>query len=394
MKFKKKPEIFYLSYDGLLEPLGQSQILPYIIQMSSKYKFTIITLEKRELVKSKIDTSTTKSLKIKKIKWIKLNYFKKKLLFLNFVNILIINFYLLIKIITNKNNVIFHLRSYIPFFYFLIPIFFFKINYVFDMRGFWPQEKIDRKGWSNQSYIIKFLIFFEKIIINYAKKIICLTNESIEILLEKYPKTNLKQFICIRTAVDQYKFVYLKKKINLSKIIFGYLGTTDGAYNLHKSVSIFLKFKKYLPQSKIHIISMDNQYKIRKILKDLKIEENDYKIIKVDHKKVNEEINKIDLGIFYLEENLSVKASFPTKIAEFFICNKPIICNHFNKDIGAIIDFNKGMIIGYNTNVNKKEINNLKSILLKNYNFDYCRNYALHNLTVLNMIKNIYSCYK
>ena len=58
----------YLSYDGLTDPLGQSQILPYIIQMSSKYKFTIITLEKRELVKSKIDTSTTKSLKIKKIK--------------------------------------------------------------------------------------------------------------------------------------------------------------------------------------------------------------------------------------------------------------------------------------------------------------------------------------
>ena len=37
----------YLSYDGLTDPLGQSQVLPYIIGIKQKgYNVTIISFEK------------------------------------------------------------------------------------------------------------------------------------------------------------------------------------------------------------------------------------------------------------------------------------------------------------------------------------------------------------
>ena len=40
----------YLSYDGMTDPLGQSQVLPYLIGLSSKKgnEFTLISFEKRE----------------------------------------------------------------------------------------------------------------------------------------------------------------------------------------------------------------------------------------------------------------------------------------------------------------------------------------------------------
>ena len=41
-----KKNILYISYDGILEPIGQSQILPYIIRLSEKYNINIITFEK------------------------------------------------------------------------------------------------------------------------------------------------------------------------------------------------------------------------------------------------------------------------------------------------------------------------------------------------------------
>jgi hypothetical protein len=39
--------ILYLSYDGMTDPLGQSQVLPYLIGLGKKgYQFTLISFEK------------------------------------------------------------------------------------------------------------------------------------------------------------------------------------------------------------------------------------------------------------------------------------------------------------------------------------------------------------
>ena len=42
--------ILYLTYDGITDPLGQSQILPYLFGLSknNNYKITIISFEKNE----------------------------------------------------------------------------------------------------------------------------------------------------------------------------------------------------------------------------------------------------------------------------------------------------------------------------------------------------------
>ena len=39
--------ILYLSYDGILEPLGESQVLNYLERLSVSYDITLISFEKR-----------------------------------------------------------------------------------------------------------------------------------------------------------------------------------------------------------------------------------------------------------------------------------------------------------------------------------------------------------
>ena len=42
-------KVLYLSYDGLTAPLGQSQILPYLVGLSQHgYSFTVLSFEKPE----------------------------------------------------------------------------------------------------------------------------------------------------------------------------------------------------------------------------------------------------------------------------------------------------------------------------------------------------------
>src|SRR4029077_18847676 len=46
--FLKK--VLYISYDGMTDPLGQSQVLPYLQGLSgSGYKFTLLSFEKKNL---------------------------------------------------------------------------------------------------------------------------------------------------------------------------------------------------------------------------------------------------------------------------------------------------------------------------------------------------------
>ena len=43
-----KKKILYLTRDGLLEPLGQSQILSYLVPLSKNYNFHIVSFEKQD----------------------------------------------------------------------------------------------------------------------------------------------------------------------------------------------------------------------------------------------------------------------------------------------------------------------------------------------------------
>ena len=126
--------------------------------------------------------------------------------------------------------------------------------------------------------------------------------------------------------------------------------------------------------------------------------QKNYNIDYVNRYNLNKAINSIDIGIFYLNENFSVKASFPTKIAELLSCNKPIICNAFNKDIEKIIKSNNLGIISNFDSLNINEFyNSIEKIIFNNNLRKYCRSYATKYLSLqigTATYDNIYKNYK
>ena len=69
----------YLSYDGLLDPLGQSQILPYVSAISAAgYSLTIVSYEKVERTREQIKFMEIKLQKIA-VKWVRLEFRSGKL---------------------------------------------------------------------------------------------------------------------------------------------------------------------------------------------------------------------------------------------------------------------------------------------------------------------------
>ena len=141
----------YISYDGILDPLGHSQVFSYLKALSKDINYTLVTFEKPEKLKDLCFLNMKKEIDDLKINWVWFEYisfYKRPMSFIaNFLKAAIHIFNLI-----RKNNIgIVHIRSYLTGLFVILPKIFLSFKLVFDIRGFWVNEKHDRLGWKKTS---------------------------------------------------------------------------------------------------------------------------------------------------------------------------------------------------------------------------------------------------
>src|SRR3989344_9514247 len=153
---EQKIKCLYITFTGLSDPLGQSQVLPYIDDLSKKgIEFYLVSLEKTK------DSAKIKELKNKLkalgVHWYPLRYFKhhKILMMLNMAQCFLVSLYLVLF----KKIKIIHSRSYLPLFSVLLLKKTCNVKLIFDMRGFWPKELVDSGRIKNNSIYYTILKF-------------------------------------------------------------------------------------------------------------------------------------------------------------------------------------------------------------------------------------------
>ena len=326
----------------MLEPLGYSQVLKYLLEISREFEITLISFEKKvDLSKSDLKKSIDDLCKTHNIKWIWLKYDNWPRLGSHLLNILKL-FFVVFFLLSKKQISLIHIRSYFPGI--ILPVLqkIFNFRFIFDMRGLWADEKHDRLGWSKKSYKYKLFKKLENFLLAQSVKIITLTNGLKKMLIEsnKIPENRIE---VIRTCTDPNEFFPIKKTRNHSLTI-GYLGSAGTAYNLEAVIRFFYNFLKHEDKSILKILSKLDREELSVLLKKHKIPRSKVVLDYALRSELNREINSFDLVVFYLKENYSVIASMPTKIGEALSCGKPVVCNAFNSDISDLIQNNH---VGY-----------------------------------------------
>lgn len=389
----KKTKVLYLSYDGIMEPIGQSQILPYILELSKKYSIYILTYEKFKDIKNyKLKLSIEKKLIDNNINWKFIVY--KSNSFLSCLNIFkgfCISLY-----ITFKYKIKFyHLRSYIPGLITFFLIILFRKKFIFDIRGFWIDEKADRLNLNKNS--IKYILFknIEKILMIKSSHIVTLTNESKNIIIKKFSNIRRNKISIIPTCVQTDNFSYNKKQSNKNKnIIFCYLGSIDTAYDFNKVLNLFNMYKDIDKKIFLKIVTNSKRKLVLKYIKHHGLNKNQFSIENCEHSEIHKLINSSNIGIFYAKNNFSIKASFPTRIGEFLSCGKPIICNNFNRDINYLINKNNlGIISNFEEKNSYVELTKIKQMLKNNSTRKRIINFVDKNLSLEIAIKKYLKIY-
>lgn len=194
--------VLYITYDGLCDPLGQSQVISYIKELSRKGVHTVIlNFEKKERLKEEGLFRAIKSgLSQEKVTWKYLRYHNNPRVLATVYDILsgVLKGISLIK--KHKIGIV-HARGYVPAFIAFWLKRLGKIKFIFDMRGFWVEEKVDAGFWKKESFGYKIAKSWEKMILNVADRVVVLTQKAKAFLTSNADKVQ-NDVSVIPTCVD------------------------------------------------------------------------------------------------------------------------------------------------------------------------------------------------
>lgn len=340
---KKTTNILFISYDGMTDPLGQSQVLPYLIKLSkSGYSFNLISCEKKD--KFKINKSKINSIcNDNNIKWHPLHYSEGIPIISALINIRKIKIKTA-EICANQSIMMIHARSYIPAIIALESKEKLGTKFLFDMRGFWPDERVDGKIWDISKFPFKQVYqYFKKKEIQFIEKadhIISLTNNAKEEIKRWEHTQNKKvEISVIPCCADLNHFKYdnistkqidkFRKKLNISTddFILTYLGSIGSWYLLEEMLDFFKILLQTKPNAKFLFITKDSRESVLKTVRLKGISEKSILITPSEREELPSLLSLSTASIFFITPTYSKKASSPTKMAELLAMGIPIICN-------------------------------------------------------------------
>ena len=200
--------VLYLTRNGLLEPLGQSQIWPYLRGLSRDHHITLISFEK---FSDRLDSVRLRQMHIQcgsyGIHWIPLQFRLKPRPWAPALAILQLLLVALWHWRNSHRPQLVHARSYMTAAIALLLHRLTGVPFIFDMRALWPEELITAGHLRRGSLLHRALLRLERRCLKEASGVVSLTQAALGYLHDRYPRELSGQRIAVLpTCADLKRF--------------------------------------------------------------------------------------------------------------------------------------------------------------------------------------------
>ena len=388
--------IIYISYDGLAEPLGQSQIIPYLRKLSMNNRIHIITFEKpTDIIESTKMISLKAQLENIGIGWTSLRYHKRPSVLATLFDILQ-GVIAIIKVSKLMKIEIVHVRSYLPAFMALLVKRLTGAKLLFDIRGFWADERVDGGIWQRDGIVFKIVKYLERYLYRSADHIVTLTEASVsKIKSFGYWDGSLPEITVIPTCVDIDRFTPSKKLPSLNTFVFGYVGSFGTWYMLRETMDLFTEILQIRPEARMLIVNHNEHDVLQKFISQEKLPSDRIEIIKVSHEKVVTQIQRMDAASALIRPCFSKIASAPTKVGEYLSCGIPCVGNFGIGDMEKILKNNEtGVILkSFEKTALRKAAQEIVDLSMNSEVRTRCREIAVAHFSLSDGVQNYKSIY-
>ena len=243
------PSILYISYDGMLEPLGQSQVLGYVEKLARDHPVHIVSFEKNA---DREDLPRMSAMRLRMsdagIEWTPLPYHKAPSAPATAYDIAV-GTLTAVRIARRQKIQIVHARSYVPALMALAVKHATGAKFLFDMRGFWADERVDGGLWPRGGRLYRITKWLERKFLLAADHVVTLTHASAhEIKRFSYLVGRIPPITVIPTCADLARFC--PQGVDQKRpFTFGYVGSVGTWYLFKETLELFKALARRRPHS-------------------------------------------------------------------------------------------------------------------------------------------------
>ena len=357
---EKQKKVLFISYDGMTDPLGQSQVIPYLQGLSKAgYKIFLISCEKEQVYhqnKNYIQNLLDKS----NISWIPLNYTKNPPVISTLLDVVKMR-RAAKKLHKDEGIDMVHTRAGVPA---LIGLWMKKtmgVKFFNDIREFYADSRVEGGMWNTKNLVYKSIYNFfakkESEAVKLSDGIVCLTYAA-EHIIKGWPEYNMSLPLeVIPCSADLQLFDYskidkeeheaLKTELNISKedFVISYLGSIGGWYLTAEMLQFCKLLSNRIPAAKFLFISPHRHEEIRAIAGRYGIPEDKILVKKASRVQVPAMLSLSSYSIFFIKPCYSKQSSSPTKHGEIMAMGIPVITNGGVGDVAEIVQSCKSGIV-------------------------------------------------
>jgi glycosyltransferase involved in cell wall biosynthesis len=330
------PGILYISYDGMLEPLGQGQVVAYLEKLAAGRRTHLISFEKdadwadvaaRAAIRHRLDRAG--------ITWHPKRYHKSPSAPATAYDIAV-GSALAIQLIRRHQLDIVHARSYVAAAMALGAKRMTGAAFLFDMRGFWADERVDGGLWP-RGRLYRTAKALERRFLLAADHVVTLTFASAkEIGGFDYLAGRVPPISVIPTCADLERFA-LQPPPPSQPFTLGYVGSVGTWYMLDEMLRCFALLRRRDPEARLLVVNRSEQGMIRQRCAAFGILDA-VELTATEHSDMPRQIGRMHAAMALIKPAYSKIASAPTKLAEYLGCGVPCLGNSRVGDMAEALE--------------------------------------------------------
>jgi glycosyltransferase involved in cell wall biosynthesis len=342
-------DAIYLSFDGMTDPLGRSQVLPYLVGLSARgHRIRLVSLEKCgafERGKAAVDTICRAA----GIEWWPLRYRAWPPIASALVNLRALRREAE-RLHRDRRADFVHCRADLPAIAGLALKRRLGLPLLYDMRAFWPDERAEGGMWDQNKPLYRAIFrYFKKRqreLIADADELVTLSEEGRRALQALGIRAAGKPVTVIPCCADFDLFAppspearsEARARLGLSgdaKLLV-HLGSIGVNALLGEMLDFFAVYRELHPDARFLFVAPSEEKMIRAAARERGVEEA-VEVRSAGREEVPGWLAAADLGIMFVRPVWSKKAASPTKLGEMLASGLPVIANTGVGDVAEIL---------------------------------------------------------
>lgn len=339
--------ILYLTRNGLLEPLGQSQVMSYLRGLSGEYGITLITYEKPEdwtdataMARARADCAAHG------IRWLPQRFRSHPRIVAPAFSMA--RMVWLVRREVKRGGIrLIHARSYIPAAVALAVSRMTGVPFLFDMRALWPEELITAGRLRRGSLIHRAIVWAERACLAESAGVLSLTRAGADYLKQLYTRElDRQRIVVIPTCADLDRFRPAEVREGAGKV-HSCIGTVlSGWFRTDWLAAWLTAAAARDPDARFDIVTRDDPMKVREALDPTGSLRGRLTIGRRATEEMPDTVRQHDLSVMFFTDGLSKLGSSPTRMGEILGSGLPVVANDGVGDVARIIqEYRVGVLV-------------------------------------------------